>query len=40
MAPYVEEANEASLTAPSKMAPNLVAPEPGAYRGGLHSECV
>lgn len=36
MAPYVEEANEASLTAPSKMAPNLVAPEPGMYCRDLH----
>ncbi|CAI7610130.1 hypothetical protein N7533_004594 [Penicillium manginii] len=28
MAPYVEESNEAYLDAPSKRAPNLVAPEP------------
>lgn len=31
MAPYVEEANEAALAAAMKVAPNLVAPEPGTY---------
>lgn len=35
MVPYVEEPNEASLTAPSKRAPDLVAPEPGMYCGNL-----
>lgn len=29
MMPYVEEAAAASLASPTKMAPNLIAPEPG-----------
>ena len=34
MAPYVEEsAEEASLAAPAKRQPNLVAPEPGTFCG-------
>jgi hypothetical protein len=32
MAPYVEEPNEPTLTASTKRAPNLVAPEPGTSR--------